>query len=129
MATILIADDDVILAELVRYKLESEGHRVMTVETGDRIVAAAILYAPHLIILDWMMPALSGPQVMRQLRRNDVTAHIPLLMLSARNDPADITEALQAGADHYIVKPFQFDELLVQVSAMLNQPEKMIDAA
>lgn len=129
MATILIADDDVILAELVRYKLESVGHSVTTVETGDRIVPAAILYAPQLIIVDWMMPALSGPQVMRQLRRNEVTAHIPLLMLSARNDAADIAESRLAGADHYIVKPFQFDELLAQVEFMLNQPEKIVHAA
>ena len=100
-----------------------------TVETGDRIVPAAILYAPQLIIVDWMMPALSGPQVMRQLRRNEVTAHIPLLMLSARNDAADIAESRLAGADHYIVKPFQFDELLAQVEFMLNQPEKIVHAA
>ena len=129
MATILIADDDVILAELVRYKLESVGHSVTTVETGDRIVPAAILYAPQLIIIDWMMPALSGPQVMRQLRRNEVTSHIPLLMLSARNDSADIAESRLAGADHYMVKPFQFDELLAQVDIMLNQPEKIVHAA
>ena len=129
MATILIADDDVILAELVRYKLESVGHSVTTVETGDRIVPAAILYAPQLIIVDWMLPALSGPLVMRQLRRNEVTAHIPLLMLSARNDAADIAESRLAGADHYIVKPFQFDELLAQVEFMLNQPEKIVHAA
>lgn len=119
MAFIILADDDPLLGELVRFKLEAEGHRVEIVTDGDAACTAAISRRPDLLILDSMMPVLSGPQVLKRLKSQAETATIPVIMLTARKARDDVVEALQSGADDYVTKPFIPDEFILRVRAAL----------
>lgn len=119
MAFILIADDDPLLAEIVRFKLESAGHRVAIVENGEQVLAAIGIERPDLLVLDAMMPVLAGQQVLERIKADPATASIPVVMLTARKGQDDVVAALRSGADDYITKPFIPDELLLRVTTML----------
>lgn len=119
MAQILLADDDPLLGELVQFKLESCGHSVAIVGDGEAALEAVARQRPDLLILDSMMPAKSGPEVLQELKASRDTASIPVIMLTARKGQENIVSAFQAGADDYVTKPFMPDEFVARVQAVL----------
>src|SRR5919109_5262353 len=118
MPTILLADDDNTLNALLRQTLADEGDRVLTAAEGREALAQAEAHRPDLVLLDWMMPGLSGLEVARHLR---AAAGMPILMLTARDAIEDRVAGLDSGADDYLVKPFDLAELLARVRALLRR--------
>ena len=118
-ANVLIVEDDEILALMLRYNLESAGYRVEVCTRGDAADARLMDTPPDLVVLDWMLPGLSGVEICRRLRKRDLPHRPSVIMLTARSDRHDIEWALQAGADGYIVKPFSLRDLLAKICAML----------
>jgi two-component system response regulator MprA len=119
MLTILIADDDPKLTDMLRRTLTYEGYCVMTAADGQEALAQGQAQQPDLVVLDWMMPRLSGLEVARRLRA--AQARVPILMLTARDAVVDRVEGLDSGADDYLVKPFVPAELLARVRALLRR--------
>ena len=122
MAHILVADDDDLLGELLSFKLESAGHRVTIIEDGQSALTAALTGEFDLLVLDAMMPVLTGPEVLRALMASGST--LPVVMLTSRKGQDDIVAALNAGARDYLTKPFIPDELLVRVNAILKAEKR-----
>ena len=120
-ASILVVDDEDDIREMVRYNLEREGYSVRCVETGEAAVSAAKAKPPSLIVLDLMLPGLDGLEVCRILKREPRTASIPIIMLTARGEEADIIVGLELGADDYITKPFSPRVLNARVRAVLRR--------
>lgn len=118
---ILLVEDDENIAELIRYNLEREGFDVQTAADGDEALLATAERHPDLIILDWMLPHLSGIEICRQLRRREDYASVPIIMLTARSEESDRVRGLDTGADDYIVKPFSPRELLARINALLRR--------
>lgn len=118
---ILIAEDDQALVELLRYNLESEGFETIAALDGETAVLLAEERVPDLLILDWMLPKLSGLQVCRQLRRRPETAALPIIMLTARGEESDRVQGFESGADDYVVKPFSPSELIARIRAVLRR--------
>ncbi|MFI8667801.1 response regulator transcription factor [Qipengyuania sp. NPDC077410] len=121
MAEILIADDDPILVEILKFRLEGAGYSVKTTSNGEDALAAAREKAPDLIVLDSMMPIMSGPEVLTELKSDNELCDIPVVMLTARKSEADIVAGLKSGAAEYLTKPFIPQELLVRIAALLNR--------
>lgn len=119
MAVILVADDDDILIELARFRLEHEGHSVLTATDGRAAVTSARKHLPDLVILDAMMPLLNGMEVLHELRQYPETSAIPVLMLTARKRETDVIDALKSGASDYMTKPFAPQELAARVDVLL----------
>ncbi|MBM3565555.1 MAG: phosphate regulon transcriptional regulatory protein PhoB [Alphaproteobacteria bacterium] len=119
--TILVVEDDPSLAELLRYNLTREGFAVTLVHDGDSALHAAIAAPPDLVVLDWMIPGLSGIEVCRRLRRRPESKTVPIIMLTARGEEADRVEGLESGADDYMVKPFSPGELAARIRAVLRR--------
>ena len=119
MSTILIADDDELLSALVQYKIEAAGHRAVLAENGAAALAAIADERPDLVVLDAMMPVLTGTEVLARLKADSRTASIPVIMLTARRGQEDVVTALRGGAADYMTKPFIPEELLVRVEAAL----------
>lgn len=117
---ILIADDDPSLRLLIQTTLEAPGTELLLAATGRHALETARQYLPHLILLDWMMPELSGLEVLRELRHAPATRHIPVIMLTAKGQKQDRTLALEYGADRFLVKPFSPLELLQEVKQVMN---------
>lgn len=126
--TILVVEDDPALAELLRYNLAREGFAVTTAADGDAALAAAEDSPPDLMVLDWMIPGLSGIEVCRRLRRRDATRAMPIIMLTARGEETDRIEGLESGADDYMVKPFSPGELAARIRAVLRRTGTVIGA-
>lgn len=118
MANILVADDDDLLGELVRFKLEAAGHDVTILEDGAGALNAARGGEFDLVVLDAMMPIMSGADVLRSLSAEQ--PDLPVLMLTSRKTQADVVAALNAGARDYLTKPFIPDELVARVTAILK---------
>jgi two-component system phosphate regulon response regulator PhoB len=118
---ILIVEDEPPLVELLRYNLEKEGYLVDVAEDGAAALERVRGSTPDLIILDWMLPELSGIEVCRQLRADPDTKEVPVIMLTARGEEADRLKGLASGADDYVVKPFSPAELLARVRAVLRR--------
>ena len=118
---ILIVEDEPPLVELLRYNLEKEGYLVDVAEDGVAALERVRGSTPDLIILDWMLPELSGIEVCRQLRADPDTKEVPVIMLTARGEEADRLKGLASGADDYVVKPFSPAELLARVRAVLRR--------
>src|SRR5918912_834264 len=118
MPTILIADDDHTLTALLRQTLIEEGYRVLSAADGTDALAKAQAHRPDLVVLDWMMPGLSGLEVARHRR---AAAGLPILMLTARDAIEDRVAGLDSGADDYLVKPFDPAELLARVRSVLRR--------
>jgi two-component system phosphate regulon response regulator PhoB len=120
-ATILIVEDEADLSELMRYNLEAEAYRVVSAESGDEAVERIRDGVPDLILLDWMLPGLSGIELMRRWRSRDETARVPVIMVTARGEEEERIRGLATGADDYIVKPFSMPELVARIQALLRR--------
>lgn len=120
-ASVLVVEDEAAQRELLSYNLQKEGLRVVVAGDGEEGLLLAEEEEPDLIILDWMLPHVSGIEVCRQLKRQSRTKHIPIIMLTARGEDADRIRGLDTGADEYVVKPYSVTVLLAQVRAMLRR--------
>jgi two-component system phosphate regulon response regulator PhoB len=120
-ANILIVEDEEALTLLLRYNLEAEGYGVETVPRGDEADLLLKERAPDLVILDWMLPGLSGIELCRRLRARPETKQLPIIMLTARGEESERVRGLATGADDYVVKPFSVPELMARVSALLRR--------
>ena len=126
---ILIVEDEEALTLLLRYNLEAAGYDVDTVARGDDADVRFKERPPDLVILDWMLPGLSGIELCRRLRARPDTRQLPIIMLTARGEESERVRGLSTGADDYIVKPFSVPELLARVAALLRRssPERIAD--
>ncbi len=126
-ARILIVEDEEPLTLLLRYNLESEGYDVETVARGDDADTRLRERIPDLVVLDWMLPGLSGIELCRRLRTRPETRQLPIIMLTARGEESERVRGLSTGADDYIVKPFSVPELIARVRALLRRssPERV----
>ena len=126
---ILIVEDEEALTLLLRYNLEAAGYDVDTVGRGDEADVRFKERPPDLVILDWMLPGLSGIELCRRLRARPDTRQLPIIMLTARGEESERVRGLSTSADDYIVKPFSVPELLARVSALLRRssPERIAD--
>ncbi|MGP1309521.1 MAG: response regulator [Phycisphaerales bacterium] len=120
-STILVVDDERDLVELLTVNLEAAGYTVLGAHSGDQGLQMASEHLPDLVILDLMMPGLSGTEVARRLRANPRTSRLPIMMLTARAAEADQIVGLSVGADDYITKPFSVKVLLARVEAILRR--------
>jgi two-component system, OmpR family, phosphate regulon response regulator PhoB len=120
-ATILLVEDEAALVALLRYNLEREGFAVLEAPDGDEALLQAREQKPDLILLDWMLPLVSGIEVCRQLRRHPETRAIPIVMLTARGEEGDKLRGLDSGADDYVTKPFSPSELIARIRAVLRR--------
>lgn len=120
---ILVVDDEIDVTELIEYKLRQEGYAVATINNPLLILGTAREFAPDLIILDIMMPELSGIQIARMLRADPGMPNTPILFLTARDQADDRIKGLEAGADDYICKPFDIRELQLRIQAILRRSE------
>ena len=118
---ILIVEDEESLATLLRYNLESEGYAVETVARGDEADTRLKEAVPDLLILDWMLPGVSGIELCRRLRGRPETKRLPILILTARGEESERVRGLTTGADDYVVKPFSVPELIARVRALLRR--------
>lgn len=119
--TVLIVEDEPSLVALLRYNLEKAGYRVEEAVDGQEAMLKVAEEKPDLVLLDWMLPQMSGLEVCRQIRRNPATRNIPIIMLTARGEEGDRVRGLDAGADDYIAKPFSPGELLARMRAVLRR--------
>jgi len=126
-ARILIVEDEEPLTMLLRYNLEAEGYEVESVARGDVADTRLREISPDLVVLDWMLPGLSGIELCRRLRARPETRRLPIIMLTARGEESEKVRGLATGADDYIVKPFSVPELLARVRALLRRasPERV----
>jgi len=120
---VLVADDDRDILELVRVRLERDGHRVVTAQNGEDALRTAVEERPQLAILDVMMPKMNGYDLTAALRRNTATRSIPVILLTARVEEADVDRGVRAGADDYVKKPFSTTELRDRVDVLLRRSE------
>ena len=118
---ILVVDDEEDILELARYNLVREGYSVDCVSSGESALAAARKQLPDLILLDLMLPGIGGLDVCRSLRRDSKTSHIPIIMVTARGEDADVVAGLELGADDYVTKPFSPRILLARIRAVLRR--------
>jgi two-component system, OmpR family, phosphate regulon response regulator PhoB len=128
-AHILLVEDEASLAELIRYNLVSQGFRVAIAPSGEEAELMVAEETFDLVVLDWMLPGLSGLELCRRLRQRAATRTIPILMLTARGEETDRVRGLATGADDYVVKPFSMPEILARVKALLRRaaPERVAD--
>jgi len=120
-AKLLLVEDDAALAELVEFRFRAEGYEVETTDDGDEALLLAAEAAPDVVILDWMIEGTSGIEVCRRLRRDKATAHVPIIMLTARGAEDDRVRGLETGADDYVTKPFSPRELVARVNAIMRR--------
>lgn len=118
---IAVVEDEEALSVLLRYNLEAEGYQVETLLRGDDAEIALRENVPDLLILDWMLPGVSGIELCRRLRQRPETERLPIIMLTARGEESERVRGLSVGADDYVVKPFSTPELLARVKAMLRR--------
>lgn len=126
---ILIVEDEIDVALLLSYNLEAEGYVVETVARGDEAELRLIENAPDLLILDWMLPGVSGIEICRRLRAREATRTLPIIMVTARREESERVRGLAVGADDYVVKPFSVIELMARVHALLrrSRPERIAE--
>ena len=119
--TVLIVEDEPAQVEVLAYNLKAEGFHVITADNGEDALSLVHEYMPDLIVLDWMMPHISGIEVCRRLKTRPETRSIPIIMLSARSEEIDRVRGLEIGADDYVTKPYSIVELLARVRAQLRR--------
>ncbi len=119
--TILVVEDEADVALMLRYNLEAEGFKVQTATTGDEAVERMREAIPDLILLDWMLPGLSGIELCRRWRAREETSRVPIIMITARGEEEERIRGLATGADDYVVKPFSVPELIARITALLRR--------
>ena len=124
---ILVVEDEQALGLLLSYNLEAEGFTVERVERGDEAELRLSELPPDLVILDWMLPGVSGLEICRRLRARETTRTLPVIMLTARGEEGERVRGLSVGADDYVVKPFSVPELMARVRSLLrrSRPERI----
>jgi two-component system phosphate regulon response regulator PhoB len=124
---ILVVEDETSLATLLIYNLEAEGYQVEHVDNGDEAELRIAESPPDLVILDWMLPGVSGLEICRRLRSREGCRDMPIIMLTARGEESERVRGLSVGADDYVVKPFSTPELMARVRALLRRarPERV----
>lgn len=125
---ILIVEDEPAQAEMLSYNLQKEGFRVALAGDGEEGLLAARESIPDAIVLDWMLPGLSGIEVCRQLRGDASTREIPILMLTARGEEEDRVRGIETGADDYVVKPYSPREVVARIKALLRRANPSLAA-
>jgi two-component system phosphate regulon response regulator PhoB len=123
---ILVVDDEESILELLEYNLSREGYIVTGVATGEKAIKAARSKLPNLVILDLMLPGVDGLEVCKTLKSDPKTSHIPIVMLTAKGEEADIVTGLELGADDYVTKPFSPRVLLARMKAVLRRKAKEV---
>lgn len=118
---IVIAEDESAVSELLRYNLEAQGYETAIASDGDEAMLLIDERIPDLMLLDWMLPKISGIEICRRVRSRQETANLPIIMLTARTEEADRIRGLQTGADDYVTKPFSPNELMARVQAVLRR--------
>jgi two-component system phosphate regulon response regulator PhoB len=119
--TVLIVEDEAPLLTLLRYNLEKQGFRVDEAADGQEALLRVAEARPDVMLLDWMLPSLSGIEVCRQLRRRAETRDLPIIMVTARTEDQDAVRALDIGADDYIAKPFAIEHVIARIRALLRR--------
>ena len=118
---VLLVEDEAAQREVLAYNLESEGFEVARAETGDEALLLVDEETPDVIVLDWMLPGVSGIEICRRLKTRAQTRDVPIIMLSARSEEADRVRGLDTGADDYVVKPYSVVELMARVRTQLRR--------
>jgi len=118
---VLVVEDEPAQSEVLAYNLEAEGFRVMRAENGEEALVMVDESAPDVIVLDWMLPNVSGIEICRRLKMRADTRAVPILMLSARSEEVDRVRGLETGADDYVVKPYSVVELMARIRALLRR--------
>ena len=118
---IAVVEDEEAISEVLRYNLEAEGYAVEVIARGDEAEVRLREQVPDLLILDWMLPGVSGIELCRRLRLRPETERLPIIMLTARGEESERVRGLSTGADDYVVKPFSTPELMARVKAMLRR--------
>jgi two-component system phosphate regulon response regulator PhoB len=118
---VLLVEDEPAQREILRYNLASEGYDVTMAENGDDALLLADEVGPDLVLLDWMLPGVSGIEVLRRMKTRRQTSEIPIIMLSARSEEVDRVRGLETGADDYMVKPYSVSELMARIRTQLRR--------
>ena len=121
LPVVLLVEDEPAQRAVLSYNLEAEGFEVQTADNGEDALALIAEGAPDLILLDWMMPHVSGIEVCRRLKARPETRGIPIIMLSARSEDVDKVRGLETGADDYVIKPYSVNELMARLRAQLRR--------
>jgi two-component system phosphate regulon response regulator PhoB len=119
--TVLLVEDESAQREVLAYNLEAEGFRVAAAENGEEALLLVDEVVPDIIVLDWMLPSVSGIEVCRRLKARSDTRNTPIIMLSARSEEVDRVRGLETGADDYVVKPYSVVELMARVRTQLRR--------
>lgn len=119
--TVLIVEDEADVVDLLRYNLKRAGFKVLVATSGDAGLASVRTHRPDIVVLDLMLPGMSGLEVCRALKQDSETTHIPILMLTAKDEQKDRVKGLETGADDYVGKPFSPRELVLRVQALLRR--------
>ena len=122
--TVLVVDDERDILELVKYNLDKEGYQVTVVATGEDALTAARTKMPDIVILDLMLPGVDGLEVCRRLKGDPKTRNIPIVMLTAKGDEADVVTGLELGASDYVTKPFSPRVLTARIRAVLRRGDE-----
>ena len=118
---VMVVEDEEALSQLLRYNLEAEGYDVEVIDRGDDAALRLHETVPDLLLLDWMLPGLSGIELCRRVRMRSETETLPIIMLTARSEESERVRGLSTGADDFVVKPFSVPELMARIKAMLRR--------
>jgi two-component system phosphate regulon response regulator PhoB len=118
---VLVVEDEVPIVTLLRYNLEKEGFEVCEAADGEEALTQIVERKPDIVLLDWMLPLVSGIEVCRRIRRSPETRSLPVIILTARGEEADRVRGLDSGADDYVVKPFSPSELVARLRAVMRR--------
>src|SRR5580693_3979422 len=122
---VMVVEDEAALATMLRYNLEKQGYRVEEAADGQEALTRIAETQPDLVLLDWMLPQMSGLEVCRQIRRRSATRDLPVIMVTARTEDQDAVRGLNTGADDYIAKPFSMEALLARIRALLRRSNSL----
>ncbi len=125
MLTILIVEDDVAISEMLQHFLATKKFAVLIADSGKAAFDQLAERNPDLVLLDWMLPDFSGPDLLKMMRGNAAQKELPVIMLTARSEEEDKIKGLETGADDYITKPFSLQELLARIHALLRRSQRL----
>src|ERR1700733_2273639 len=122
---VLVVEDEAAVATMLRYNLEKQGYRVSEASDGQEALTRIQEQQPDIVLLDWMLPLMSGIEVCRQIRRKPATRDLPVIMVTARTEDQEAVRGLNTGADDFITKPFNIEALLARMRALLRRSNAM----